>query len=217
MTALLLTCALSAHARPITLTESIDLAIKHSLQLKQAEAFRHSSTEQHDAAKAERYPTVGVDGSVLYKSDVSRLDLSIPGIFEMNREIGSKENYQLDITASLPLYTGGRISSAISAARSYADLQTAMARASSEQVVLETRLAYFTLFGAQSLREAAQASLTRVQIASRSIYSLFEAGAADSTDLLESGLALNEATFALKQAVINRRSAEIRLLVLLGL
>ncbi|HER43094.1 MAG TPA: TolC family protein, partial [Candidatus Eisenbacteria bacterium] len=161
--------------------------------------------------------TISVDGKASAISDLASFYFEvIPGA-EVRRQLGTKDVYQFDASLSLPLYTGGRISGAIDQAEAAVRIRDAMAEATDEQVWLAARVYYFTLARADDMMLAAQASLERANIAARNVRSMFDAGAADSIDLLEADLAVTDALFAGTRARIERRGAEIRLELLLGI
>jgi outer membrane protein len=213
----LLLAAANVSPRDLSLEQVLQLALEHSHNLKAAEADRLSAESMVSAAKAERFPTLSLDASARYIDEVSKLNIDIPPMVHLEREIGSKESYQADWRMKIPIYTGGRISSAVAIARSSRDYQTALNDLQRDRVLLQTRLDYFNLSRAIQVQRAVQASLKRTEIIQNDVRSLFEAGAADSIDLLDARLALTKAQFQVRQAEINVQSNCIYLLNRLGL
>ncbi|MBD3404395.1 hypothetical protein GF420_16005 [candidate division GN15 bacterium] len=212
----LLLCG-SLSARELSLARALELARAHSYVLKQARAEAEASASLESAAERERWPTLDVSASGAYASYVPTLDLELPFGESFSREIGTHQNYQADIRLLFPVYTGGRISGGIDRAEAVVRVQQALAQANLDQVYLQTRVEYFTLARFDQLETAAAASLRRARITAKDVQSMYEAGVADSTDLLEADLNLTEASFALTQAKNMRRRSELRLLILLGL
>lgn len=204
-------------ARELSLTEALRLARDHSFAVKQAQANADAASSLYSAAQRERFPTLDVQAAASYVDYVPTLDIALPSAPAFSRELGTNENYQTDIRLSAPLYTGGRLTGGIDRAEAIARLNKALAAASIEQVYLQTRVEYFQLHKYDRLQAAAEASLDRATITTNDVQSMYDAGVADSTDLLEARLNLTEAAFARTQAAHARRSAEIRLLTLLGL
>ena len=214
--AILATLAGSSTARDITLTEALRLAEEHSHRLKQSQARTEAASQSLRAARSERFPTLSAAAAASYIDEVPRMEIGLPGLGSISRDFGTRETYQADLRLTVPLLTGGRISSAVDmaqAGRQYAD---ASAQIDTDLLYYQTRLDYFGLYRALELRQAAQASLRRTEIIRKDVISRYEAGAADSVDLLESDLAHTRATFAVTQADIDLRAQEIRLLVRLG-
>lgn len=207
----------SAAARELTLEQALRLAEEHSNTLKAAQADRLSAEKMVTAAEAERFPTLSLAASAKYVNKVPTLNISVPGFIQLSRDFGSKDTYQTDLRLSLPLYTGGRISSAVASASSNRDYRAAMAAVERDQLFLQTRLEYFNLYRSLELRRAAQAALHRAQIVNDDVRASYNAGVADSVDLLDASLAFTKAEFQVKQAEINVRSQSISLLSSLGL
>jgi len=214
---LFLLLAGAASARELTLEQALRLAEEHSHALKEAEATREAAEKSVSAAKAERFPTLSLEATARYVDEVPSLDINLPGLVSLSRDFGSNESYQTDLRLSIPLYTGGRLSSAIALARSTRDYRTAMATIARDQLYLETRLDYLGLHRAIEQHQAAQASLRRAEIIQNDIRSNYEAGAADSVDLLDVRLAFTKAESLVKQAEINVKAQTIRVLSRLGL
>ncbi|MDD3642533.1 MAG: TolC family protein [Candidatus Krumholzibacteria bacterium] len=215
--ALFLAAAGAASARELTLEEALALARWHSFELRAAGAEADAARSAATAARRGRYPTLSLEGRASVLDELISFGFEVPPGISFERELGSKEIVQLDAALSLPLYTGGRISGAIDQAEAASRLKSAMVAATDEQVWLAARVHYFTLDRADNMARAAGSSLERTRIAARNVRSMFEAGAADSIDLLEADLAVAEASFALTRARVERRSAEIRLQILLGI
>lgn len=209
--------SVSTEAGELTLSETIRLAGERSFELKAARAREESARHSTSASRRARFPSLSIEGRIAAVDDLPVFEFDIPTGPSLKREIGAKESYQIDAYLTLPLYTGGRIGGSIDQAEAFARISEAMALAESERVSLAARVEYYSLGMAGSMVRTADASLQRAEIIAGSVLSMFEAGAADSVDLLEADLAVTEASFALSRARIERRSAEIRLQMLLGI
>jgi outer membrane protein len=203
--------------RELTLQEAFDLAIQHSHQLKKAKAERKAYQSALRSAQAARLPTLSAESFAFYRDEVPSFDITIAPDRTLSREIGSHENYQTDLRLTMPLFTGGKISSGIKAAGAQLDLYRALEESSLEQLIYQTRVEYLMLYRAERLQEVAQASQGRAQIILKDVRACLEAGTADSTDLLEANLAYNEAALKVDEAQSARRLAEIGLRTLLNL
>ncbi len=206
-----------AEARDLTLSEALSLAHGHSLELKVALTREQAALASVSAAKRARFPSLSIGGTVTAVDDLPAVKFDLPVGPPIEKELGSREMYQLDASLTLPLYTGGRLGGAIDQAEAVARVKRALALAEADRVSLSVRIDYYSLALADNMMRAAEASLERAGIISRNVRSMFAAGAADSVDLLEADLAVTEASFGLSSARIERRSAEIRLQVLLGI
>jgi outer membrane protein TolC len=217
MVALGILLPLSTQARDLTLDQALKLAEAHSFALKKSEAASEAAQSAVQAARADRLPTVSASAMTSYISYIPTLDLQLPGFPPISRDIGIHDNYQADLRMALPLYSGGRISNSIGLANANSDLYGALRAASRDQLDYATRLEYYTLYRSDRMLDVAKASLTRAQTINKDAQSLYAAGAADSVSLLDASLALSQADFSVRQAEIARRTAELRLLIFLGL
>jgi len=215
LTILLAVPALSA--RDLTLDQALRLAENHSYRLKQARTGTQAAESSRSAARSERLPTLSASANARYTNEVAALSVDIAPGTTFRRELGSNETYQTDLTLTLPLYTGGRISSAIDLADANLAYWEALEQVDLDRLHYQTRLDYFGLHLAIAKRKTAGASLSRMQVINNDVDARFKAGVADSVDLLEARLALTRAEFAVTQADLNIRSRQIRLANGLGL
>jgi len=207
----------TASAGELTLREALDLAREHSYELKKARSQQRAALSSVSAAELERFPTLTLEGRAWAVDDLPSFEIDIPLGPTFEKRLGSERSYQIDATLNVPLYTGGRIDGTIDQAMALARMREAVVRAESDRLCLSVRLNYYSLARADNMLTAAEASLDRANIVAGNVRALFEAGAADSVDLLEADLAFSEASFARSRAEIERRKAEISLQLLLGI
>lgn len=207
----------SLTARDLSLQEALKLAAKHSFSLKKVKAQSEASRTELSAATAERFPTLSLGAGSYYISEVPTFTIELPTGNSFTRDFGTSETYQADIRLSLPLFTGGKITGGIDLAKAGVASSRALERMETDYLHYLTRLKYFNLYRANLLAAIARTSLKRTGIILDDINSLFEAGAADSVDLLDARLALTRADYAVTQAETFRKTAEIELSTLLGL
>jgi outer membrane protein TolC len=213
----LLVLSSRAGAGELTLREALDLARDHSYELKKARSQQRAALRSVSAAERGRFPTLTLEGRTWAVDDLPSFEIDIPVGPTFKKRLGSKQSYQIDATLNLPIYTGGRIDGTIDQAKALALMREAVVRAEADRLCFSVRLNYYSLDRADNMLTAAEASLDRANIVAGNVRSLFEAGAADSVDLLEADLALSEASFARNRAEIERRQAEISLQLLLGI
>jgi len=214
---LLLLSVAGASARQITLESALQMAEEHSHTLKATRANLNAADQAVTAARAERFPTLSFDARAGYIDEIPTLELSIPGLPPISRELGSNDSYQTDLRLTVPLFTGGRLSSAIKQAESGRDYRQALDLVEQDNLFLATRIEFLQLCQASKLRDAATASERRIQILREGVAARLDAGVADSVDLLEVRLAATQAMARSSQASTAVRSAEIKLLSRLGL
>ncbi len=141
-----LSCVLaSPHAQAQDLAAAISGALANAPQLAEAEAGEAAARARLDRAKAEGNPLLRVEGSY----GVGRIDNG--GFFGITTDNVSPLAAQA--TAEMPIYAGGRISSAVAQARGGAEI----ARFGAEQARLQTIVgavrAYTELLTARKLAE----------------------------------------------------------------
>ncbi len=217
MLLMIVTCTKVASARELSLPQALQLAQEHSFAIKKASAQREAYEQNLRASLAERFPTLSLASTASYKNKVASLDLAIPGVPPIKREIGTKDVYQTDLRLSLPLFTGGKLANSIGVAGATRDYYTALEKAGMNDILLATRVAYLSLYKADKEIETAQAALKRASIMRSDVQSLYDNGAADSVDILEATLAVSNAQMRETATQNDRRQREIELETLLGI
>lgn len=201
----------------LTLEGAVAMAEQHSHGLKAARAQTEAFESGLKTAIRERMPTLSAAALASYRDEVPQLDIELPTGQSLKRDFGFNETYQVDLRLSLPLYTGGRLTGGVDLARATRDYYRAIENAGLDEVVLATRIEYLSLYKASRLVEMAQSGLKRARVTYDDVRWLYDAGAADSVDILEASLSLNEAQSRLDAAYSARKQNQIRLAVLLGL
>jgi outer membrane protein len=190
------------------LAAAISGALSNAPALAEAQAGEAAAQARLDRAKAERNPLVRVEGSY----GAGRIDNG--GFFGITADNVSPLAVQG--TAEMPLYAGGRISSAVDQARGGA----AMARFAAEQARLQTVvLAVSTYAEALTARklEARHAQLTRALAETERQAGLrFRAGEIASSEFAQARARRAEAEAGLAQAQGRRTSAEAAFQRLVG-
>ncbi len=213
---LLLLTSVGVSAQTLTLERALQMAEEHSHALKASRANLESAEQTVRAARAERFPTLSLAARAGYIDETGSLELALPGLPSISREIGSNDSYQTDLRLSVPLHTGGRLSSAIKQAESGREYRQALEQAEQDNLFLATRLEFLGLCRTKKLHEAATASEKRISVLRDGVVARLDAGVADSVDLLEIRLASTRAASRSQEAGTAARSAEIRLLSRIG-
>jgi len=206
-----------ACALELTLEEALSMAEQHSHTLKASRAQAEAFDAGLKAAIKERMPTLSASALASYKDEVPQLNIALPTGQSLTRDFGFNETYQVDLRLSLPVYTGGRISGGVQLARSTRDYYEALEKADLDDVILTVRVEYISLVKADRLVQIARAGCKRADVIYGDITSLYQAGAADSVDLLEASLVVSDAQSRLDAALSARRQNQIRLAVVTGL
>jgi outer membrane protein len=201
----------SVNATDLSLREAIARALDHGYGIKSAAADSAVATDRYRASRTLRYPTLSLDARSFYLSYVPKLSLPFATM-----ELGTKENYQADFKLSLPLYTGGRLTRSIAAARQSGLAESSRLEAERMAVATLTRRAYFTLMLATSSVDIAAASFQRLTIIRSTVQDFYDNGLADSIDILDAQAAVVKAGRTADQATTARKNAAVSLATMIG-
>lgn len=206
---LLAACASGGAARAETVDQAIAAAVTRDPDLAAAAAERDAAQARSDQARAARGLTVGVSGSL----GIGHLDPR--GFFGIRAEGVVPRAAQ--ITAEMPIYTGGRLS----AGRAQADAGLASGDAAlaarQRQLELDVASAYAEVYAARKSSDAASYSAIQLAETEREAELLFQAGETARTEFLQAQARRAEAQAAAARAEGELQSAAARFLALTGL
>ena len=198
--------------RQISLAEALHLAEENAFQVK---AAYHDSLSAHHglrAAKDAWFPTLGVTGNAFGFHPQDPM-----GVGPLVVPVDWNEVYATNFRLNYPIYTGGRRTNDIR--RQQETLNAASSQVSAERLAnaYECRRAYIGLLIADRMVDSANTSMKRVSLIRTHVGNLFEAGMADSLDVLEAEISLRGAERLLEEARGERRNASTALARLLAL
>lgn len=204
---------IAAEEVTISLDSAIAAALDHSFAVKAARFDSLAAHEEYRAASAERFPTLSLEARSFYLSNLVKItSLPTPGAVEL----GTKENYQVDLRLAIPIYTGGKLSNRIGisgrevAAKGY-DLESRRMT-----TAYYSRRSYLGLLLSDALVGAADASLKRTRTIKEDVAHLYDNGMADSVDILDAALAYEKGRSMLLEMQTGRRNASQSLAVVTG-
>ncbi|UCD18306.1 MAG: TolC family protein [Candidatus Zixiibacteriota bacterium] len=198
----------------LDLAGAIDRSLKHSYQIKVIQHDSATASYELRAAKARRLPTLTLDAVSFRIDELQSADIPIPSAPAL--EIGAKDNYQADFRLSVPLFTGGKITSGINFLKAKADADIHSLRAERTTNAYRCRTAYLNLMIADRLVSSAAASLGRIEIVKDDVQKLYRSGLADSVDLLDAELSYQEALRQIDLQRTRRANASSVLAQLIG-
>ena len=196
----------------LSLNDAVRLAQEASFAVK---AARHDSTAaalQSAAAGAERFPVLALKAQSYYVDKVQKVNFPFG-----SQEIGSADNYQADLTLTVPLYAGGRISNLVQVQKENSLAEGCRLESETMAAAYRSRRAYLAAMMSEAMVGAAAASLQRIDIIRRDVENLFVNGLADSLDILEAELALEKAHTQMDQVQTERRNSLASLARLVGM
>lgn len=206
---LLATCVPVAAAQAETLDQAIAAAVARDPDLAAAAAERDAAQARLDQARAAGGPTVGVSGSL----GIGHLDPR--GFFGIPAEAVVPRSAQ--ITAEMPIFTGGRLSAGRAQASAGLAIGKAALAARQRQLELDVASVYADVYAARKSRDAASYSAAQLAETERQAELLFRAGETARTEYLQAQSRRAEAQAATARAEGELQSAAARFLSLTGL
>lgn len=134
----------------LTLEEAIARARAGSASLEALHALEQASEASRDGAKAQRLPEAQATASYTRSSDVPELVIAAPGQPPRTIFPNINDNWASRVGVTMPLYTGGRVSSLIEAAEREMEAAAGDLSAGEADLVLETTSAYWDLVTARA-------------------------------------------------------------------
>ncbi len=179
-----------------SLDEWIGNALTHRPDFKQLKFQKQIADKERDKARAGRLPSVSLSGNYEINS-------------EDFQDTGS--NYTVGAVASLPLFTGGRISSKIREAEFNLKHINAMLQGMEQRICGETRQAFFTARSAWERIHVAQAAIGQSKESLRIVKNRYNSGLFTITDLLDAELMVQQSQTNHLKAIHDYRAAMTRL------
>ncbi len=185
-----------------TLDEWISMALAHRPDFKQLKFQKQIADKERDKARASRLPSVNLSGN-----------------YEINSEDfnDSGTNYTVGAVASLPLFTGGRISSRIRDAEFNLKQSSAMLQGMEQRICGETRQAFFTARSAWERIQVATAAIGQSKESLRIVKNRYNSGLFTITDLLDAEVIVQQSLTNHLKAIHDYRAAMTRLELAAGI
>jgi outer membrane protein len=203
----------------LTLEKCIDLALSQN-------PFYLASQERTDAAEArvrqaaaQFFPSLNAQGLQNLDKKVFVLEFPsfIPGGRPQRVPIDFTRSYQFTLNFTLPLYTGGRLTSGYRSARfDYLSSQES-ARQTTNETVLNVKRGYYNYLLAQQLVGVTEEALSLAEKTLQDVKNMFEVGMASRLDLLRAEVRVANLKPPVIQARNNVAVSELSLKTLLGL
>ncbi|MFQ6037115.1 MAG: TolC family protein [Candidatus Aminicenantales bacterium] len=207
--------------------ERLVLTLDESVQLALAQNPYHLATEERVDAAYSRVreaaagflPSLNAQGLHTLDEKVFELEFPsfIPGEPPRRVKVDFTRDYQFSLAFSLPLFTGGRLTSGFKQARYGLDSAREDVRQSEHLTVFNTKRAFY---GYLLAREFVTVSEEAVQVAEKhyqNVKNMYEVGMASKFDLLRSEVQVANLKPQLIRARNNLRIAELSLKTILGL
>jgi outer membrane protein TolC len=177
-----------------TLAEAWALALQQDRSLASARSQAEAAGLDSAAARAGRWPKVAVSGSYTRLDDSPAFDFSFTGLPLQPPELFDGDDYVAGAAAlTVPLYTGGRISSGIAAAEARERGAGAQLAAAQADLKLAVADAYVAVLRARKALEVARSNVASLESVASDTSSLFERELVPKNELLAAQVALADA------------------------
>ncbi len=194
LAATLATVTVSSFAVAETLEEAWARALAQDRGLAAVRSHAEAAGLDAAAARAERWPTLGVGGAYTWLDDAPAFDFSFTGLPIVAPEVVEGDSFLMgSATLSVPLYTSGRISSSIAAAEARGRGAEAQAGGAVQDIKLAVAEAYVGVLRAGRALGVAESNVTTLEAVAHDVEAMFERELVPRNDLLAVQVALADA------------------------
>jgi outer membrane protein TolC len=201
-------CLGAALARAETLADAWRLAHERDGALAAAESTRDAAADEARAATRARLPVLELTGGYTQMQEAPYLDIETPGGRLQSPKVFAHDRYASGgAELSLPLWTSGRLSGAIGAARASSRGAGAAARQSAADLKLAVAERYVAVLKAEAALRVAESAALSLKAHAADVEALYAREAAPKSDLLAARVALANAEEGRLRASHARRLA----------
>ena len=196
------TATVAVAGQPDSLDSAWAEAMGSAHRLKASRKSTEAARENYSATKATRYPSVTAEGGHVWLDEAPSAVVSLPGLPGLPVALDD-QFWAGRVTASVPLFTSGRIHHGVGAAK--AGYEAAQAEESRDTLDLKLGVAdaYVKVLRAMRAVRLATSSVTSLASHSQNAANLYEKGFVAKNDLLASQVVLADA----RQREIQARNA----------
>jgi len=188
--------------KPLTLEESIKIAMERSLTLHSATAgvagsefgrkvaltsFLPKWTGQYSYTRLNETPTIS---SIPIRVNISGISVTLPKI---TVPAGTEDNYNFSTTVNQPLYAGGSIWANYRLASLGVDVSKTNVETVKRDLILQVRVAYLTILRAEKFLLVAQQQVKQFEAQLEVTKAFFDVGIVPKNDVLQAEVSLANA------------------------
>jgi len=192
--AILAPLAPAAEVPPISLQESIELALRQSPLLQASKEGTKGAEAQKKEAFTAFLPRLSASYSYTRIDKTPSFTIpaspSLPLIPPTTVVTGSKDNYNWVLEARQPLFTGGALLANYEASRIGMELARLEEQVMVENIILDTSVSYYTIGKAERLREVARQTLEQLTLHRDVANHYYSVGLIPKNDLLHAEVEL---------------------------
>ena len=182
---------ISGYAETLDDAWEVALATDHSLR---AAHWKTESAEQNfAAARAQRMPSLTVDGGYNAKNNPSVVNISELGLPVGQFPADEKQSFSYGANISLPLYTSGKISHGIDAANHGVEAEQLHEATAIQDLKMNVAAAYIAVLRMRRAYTTAESHVVSLEAHARDTENLFKQGLTDKNALLSARVALADA------------------------
>lgn len=181
-------------AKAETLAEAWALADRQDNSLAAVRSQAEAAELDAAAARGQRWPSLSVGGAYTRLDDSPAFDFGFTGLPIVAPELfGGDDFWKGAATVTVPLFTGGRISSSIAAAEARGRGASAQVEGAEEDVKLAVADAYVNVLRARKALDVADSNVTTLESLVSDIGAMYERELVPKNDLLAVQVALADA------------------------
>ena len=203
----------------LTLEKSIDLALSQNPFYLASQQRVNAAHAQVREAAAQFFPSLDAQGMQNLDEKVFVLEFPsfVPGARPQRVAVDFTKDYQLALSFSFPLYTGGRLTAGYKSAKlNYLSSQES-ARQTTQETVFNVKRGFNNYLLAKELVRVTEESLDLAEKLLQNVKNMYEVGMSSRLDLLRAEVRVANLKPPVIQAHNNLALAELSLKTLLGL
>ncbi len=228
LSSLILACAITAagtdaqtaNLSGLTVGEAVNVALKSNRDIQQAREEVNRAEYRITEAKSAAYPQVNGSWNADKNLKPQVFVISFPdsdGVLKKSRlKVGTDYTSAIGANLTQPLYVGGKVGTALQAAKIYRTMSTETAKNVRQNVVLGTMQAFNGALLARELERIQRESLIQAEKHLMNVASLRKAGAATDYDLLRARVNVANMKPTLIEAENNVKTSLLKLKEIMG-
>jgi outer membrane protein len=203
----------------LTLDKSVRIALSHNPQHLATEERVEAAYSKLREAASGFMPSLNAQGQHTLDEKSMELEFPsfIPGEPPQRVEIDFTRDYQFSMSLTLPLYTGGRLTSGFKQAKYNLESSKESVRQSKHLTVFNTKRAFYGHLLAKEFVTVAEEAVRVAEENLENVKNMYEVGMASRMDLLRSEVRLTNMQPEVIAAKNNLRISELNLKTILGM
>lgn len=192
----MLTPALVLATQPVVaedLRQAWDEALENDPMISASRRQVSAAGAELLAAKAARLPAVTAGAGITQFDEAPAFDFSGAGVPAILPLFGGESMKMADARVTVPLYTGGQVSSAVSAAEAGVSVRRSQSTSTIQDIKLAVAGHYIDVLRAQSALDVADSNVKSLAAHVRDVDDMFKSGAIARNDYLAAAVTLADA------------------------